>query len=62
MRTARYKSQNDPNVYTQLLQFDRDDNYTCKVAQNIQQATELTENGFEYVTRIDGLKLFKKRK
>jgi integrase len=49
-------------IYTQLLQFDQDDNYTCKVAQNIQQATELIENGFEYVTEMEGLKLFRKRK
>jgi integrase len=49
-------------IYTQLLQFEKDDNYTCKVAQNVEQATELIENGFEYVTEIDGLKLFRKRK
>jgi integrase len=49
-------------IYTQLLQFDKDDNYTCKVAQTVEQATELIENGFEYVTEIDGIKLFRKRK
>ena len=49
-------------IYTQLLQFDKDDNYTCKVANNIEQATELIENGFEYVTEMDGHKLFRKRK
>jgi integrase len=49
-------------IYTQLIQFDKDDNYTCKVAQNIEQATDLIENGFEYVTEIDGFKLFRKRK
>jgi hypothetical protein len=49
-------------IYTQLLQFDKDDNYTCKIAQNIEQATDLIESGFEYVTEIDGVKLFRKRK
>jgi hypothetical protein len=49
-------------IYTQLLQFDRDDAYTCKIAQSVEQATELIENGFEYVTEVDGLKLFRKRK
>jgi len=49
-------------IYTQLLQFDKDDNYTCKIAQNIEQATDLIENGFEYVTEMDGMKLFRKRK
>ncbi len=49
-------------VYTQLLQFDKDDNCTCKIAQTVEQATELIENGFEYVTEMEGLKLFRKRK
>ena len=49
-------------IYTQLLQFEQDNNYTCKVAQNVEQATELIENGFEYVTEMDGLELFRKRK
>ncbi len=49
-------------VYTQLLQFEQEENYTCKVAQNLEQATELIENGFEYITEMEGLKLFRKRK
>jgi len=49
-------------IYTQLLQFEKDDNYTCKVAQTVEQATQLIENGFEYITEIDGLRLFRKRK
>jgi hypothetical protein len=38
------------------------DEYTCKTAKNITEATNLIETGFEYVTEIDGTKLFKKRK
>ena len=49
-------------VYTQLLQFDRDDQYTCKVATNTKEDTELIEAGFEYVTERDGLKIYRKRK
>jgi integrase len=49
-------------VYTQLLQFEEDENYTCKVAKTIDEATQLIENGFEYVTGMDGIKLFRKRK
>jgi integrase len=48
-------------IYTQLLNLN-DDEWTCKTAQNIKEATQLIENGFEYVTEIDGTKLFKKRK
>jgi len=48
-------------IYTQLLNLN-DDEWTCKTAKDIKQATELVENGFEYVTEMDGLKLFRKRK
>jgi len=49
-------------IYTQLLHLNEDDEYTCKTAQNVKEATQLIENGFQYVTEMDGLKLFKKRK
>ena len=49
-------------IYTQLLQFDKNDNYTCKVATNTKEDTELIEAGFEYVTERDGLKIYRKRK
>jgi hypothetical protein len=49
-------------VYTQLLQFDKGNNYTCKIANNITEATQLIESGFEYVTKMQGMKLFRKRK
>jgi integrase len=48
--------------YTQLLEGLENDEYHCKTATNITEATRLIENGFEYVTEIDGTKLFKKRK
>jgi integrase len=58
-----HKSIETTLIYTQLLQFEKDDNYTCKVAQNVEQATELIENGFEYVlTTPNQLMLFRKRK
>ena len=49
-------------IYTQLLQFEKDDNYTCKVATNTKEDKELIEAGFEYVTERDGLKIYRKRK
>ena len=48
-------------VYTQLLNLN-DDEWTCKGANTITEATQLIENGFEYITEIDGTKLFRKRK
>jgi integrase len=43
---------------------DHDDHYVCKVAKTAQEAMQLIELGFEYVTGeyADGGKLFKKRK
>ena len=49
-------------IYTQLLQFEKDDDYTCKVAQNLEQATQLIQAGFEYLGNIHGHELFRKRK
>jgi integrase len=47
--------------YMHLLDLDSDE-WICKVANNIKDATALIEAGFEYVTEMDGIQLFKKRK
>lgn len=48
--------------YTQLVQFPHDEKYICKVAKTVDEAKELIEAGFEYVTDIDDCKLFRKMK
>jgi integrase len=48
-------------IYTQLLNLSEDE-WTCKAATNVKEATQLIENGFEYITEMDGTKLFRKRK
>jgi hypothetical protein len=48
-------------IYTQLVNV-KDDGYTCRTARTIQEATKLIEGGFEYVTEMEGVKLFRKRK
>jgi hypothetical protein len=48
--------------YTQLLENLGNDEYHCKAVKTINEATQLIENGFEYVTEIEGTKLFRKRK
>lgn len=48
-------------IYTQLLNLEEEE-WTCKTASNIQEATNLIEDGFEYITEMDNLKLFRKRK
>jgi hypothetical protein len=48
-------------VYTHLIN-NESDQFSCKVAKRVEEATDLVEDGFEYVTDIEGLKLFRKRK
>ncbi len=48
--------------YTQLIETLENDEYHCKTATNVKEATNLIENGFDYITEIDGTKLFRKRK
>jgi integrase len=40
----------------------RTDEFVCKVAKTIEDATRLIEQGFEYVTEMEGIKIFRKRK
>ena len=49
-------------LYTRLLAFNTEEEYTCKTATNAKEATILIENGFEYIQEIDGLRLYRKRK
>ena len=44
------------------LQNFQKEKYDCKHAKTIQEATQLIEAGFQYVTTIEGIQLFKKRK
>ena len=48
-------------VYTHLVSFEGDE-YICKIARNVDEASALVESGFEYVSEIDGVQLFRKRK
>ena len=48
-------------IYTHLIRFS-DEEFVSAVAKTIGEARKLVEGGFEYVTEIDGAKLFRKRK
>jgi hypothetical protein len=61
MRLLGHKNIKNTLIYTQLITFENDD-YICKVASDIKQATELIESGFEFVCEMDSKKLFRKRK
>jgi len=49
-------------IYTQLVDFENPEEYTCRIAENLEEARELIEAGFQYVTDIENKKLFRKRK
>lgn len=50
------------NIKNTLVYTHLDDEYVSKVAWNLEEACKLIEAGFDYVTAIEGAKLFKKRK
>jgi len=48
-------------IYTHLINFQEDE-YHVRTAKTIEEACKLVEAGFEYVTELEGVKLFRKRK
>lgn len=61
MQLSGHKSIKNTLVYTHLVDFGGDE-FVCKAAKNVHEAKALIEGGFEYVTDVEGMKLFKKRK
>ena len=49
-------------IYTQLVQFSEEDGYYSATAKTVDEAAKLIEQGFDFVTDVDGVKLFRKRK
>ena len=62
MKLLGHKSIKNTLIYTQLIEFPEDDEFICKVAKTVQEASQLIESGFEYVCSMDDAKLFRKRK
>jgi integrase len=61
MQLLGHKNIKNTLIYTQLINFEAED-YVCKTAKSLKEAAELIEAGFEYVTEMEGYKLFRKRK
>ena len=49
-------------VYTHLVGFEEDDQYSVKVATSLDEFTNLLELGFEYVSDYEDKKILRKRK
>jgi hypothetical protein len=62
MRLLGHKSIKNTLVYTQLIDFPEDDEFVCKVAKTVQEASQLIESGFEYICTLEDAKIFGKRK
>ena len=60
--TQRVRSLNSTLRYTQLVNWESEDQFICKTAKSLPEAASLIEVGFEYVVELDGVKLFRKRK
>jgi integrase len=60
-----HKNINNTMIYINIEQaifLEQTDEWNCKTAKNVNEAKQLVESGFEYITEIDGYKLFRKRK
>lgn len=61
MRILGRKNINNTLVYTHLVDF-MDDEYGSKVASTTEESCKLVESGFEFVCKISGANIFRKRK
>jgi len=61
MRLLGHENIQNTLVYTHLVEF-HDSEFICKVARTVEEAKALVESGFDYVTEVEGVKLFRKRK
>jgi integrase len=62
MRHLRHKKLETTMHYIRAITIDTEEDYTCKTATNIKEATQLIEAGFTYVAEKDEIMLFRKRK
>jgi integrase len=56
-----HKSLTSTQQYAHYQSFQEEE-YTCKTAKTVEEATKLIEAGFRFETEIDRIKLFRKRK
>ena len=61
MQLLGHKSIKNTLIYTHLIDFQGDE-FVCKVTQTVDETRELVESGFDYVTDMYDVKLFRKRK
>ena len=57
-----HKHSSTTDIYVHILDNGEEEEYTVQVAHDLKEATNLIEHGFQYVTEMEGIKIFKKRK
>jgi len=57
-----HKSLRSTLRYARLVNWEQSDEFVCKATQNQDEAMKLIESGFEFVTVINSVSLFRKRK
>ena len=62
MKLLGHKNIANTLLYTQLVEFEDDDQYCSATASNVEEAKKLIETGFEYVCNHENVMLFRKRK
>jgi integrase len=60
-RILGHRSISNTLRYVRLISFPEDE-FVCKVAETVKEAKNLVEDGFDYVTDVEAMKLFRKRK
>jgi len=45
-----------------LIPCSMNDEYVCQVAETVEEGQKLIEDGLEYMTEMNGIRLFRKRK
>lgn len=60
-RLLGHKKLENTEIYTHLTEFENEE-YHSATAITVEEAKKLIESGFEYVTNMDDIKLFRRRK
>ena len=62
MEMSWHRSINNTLIYPHILSSEKNDAYHSATAKTVEEAQKLVKSGFDYVTEVDGVKIFRKRK